>query len=276
MAGATSSTLYAIQCLYQGRTLNLVLRLFTNTEWLQEEPDLAAHEASNLHKVKEAGLPTPDLIAFDAEGQACGAPALLMTRLPGRVVLRPAHFQDHLARMAEVLVRLHVLAAPDYRWVFAPYYDVTRLALPEWSHVPDLWKKAIEIASGPWPDHPERFIHRDYHPANLLWTDHRVSGVIDWANACRGPAGIDVSWCRRNLASMYGVRAADAFLQAYQRLAGSSSQYHPFWDLLSILDGMSDPPSIYPPWLLFGLQNLTNALLKEREEEFLASILAQF
>lgn len=276
MDGATSSTLYAIECRWHGQVINLVLRLFTNQEWLAEEPDLAAHEASNLKKVKTAGLPTPELIAYDPSGQDCGPPAVLMTRLPGSVDLKPADFQAWLTQMAEILLPLHAVEASDYPWQYAPYFNVLSLQPPGWSRVPGLWQKAIEIASGPWPPYQERFIHRDYYPVNVLWQDQRLSGVVDWANACRGPAGIDVAWCRKDLAGMYGVPAADQFLEVYQRLAGSASAYHPFWDVLSILDGLSDPPSVYPPWITFGLQGLTSAILLEREEAYLASILARF
>src|SRR5512135_2566572 len=87
LAGATSSTLYGLEVAYRRHTLKLVLRLFTNAEWRQEEPDVAAHEAANLKKVATAEVATPELIACDETGEQCGCdvPAILMTQLPGAV-----------------------------------------------------------------------------------------------------------------------------------------------------------------------------------------------
>jgi len=83
LAGATSSTLYFIETERQQRVINLVLRCFTNADWLAEEPDLVRHEAASLVKVKQAGIPAPHFVASDCEGaHNNGVPAILMTALP--------------------------------------------------------------------------------------------------------------------------------------------------------------------------------------------------
>ena len=46
--GATSSSVYFIKSTTGKYSLDCVLRLFTNQDWLEEEPDLAEHEASVL------------------------------------------------------------------------------------------------------------------------------------------------------------------------------------------------------------------------------------
>ncbi|WP_081412680.1 phosphotransferase [Fictibacillus gelatini] len=33
-----------------------------------------------------------------------------------------------------------------------------------------------------YPDARNGFIHRDYHPCNVLWEDGRLTGVVDWVN----------------------------------------------------------------------------------------------
>lgn len=50
----------------------------------------------------------------------------------------------------------------------------------------------FDFVREPRPQVKPCFIHRDYHPTNILWVDDKVSGVVDWVNACRGPAGIDI------------------------------------------------------------------------------------
>ena len=63
--------------------MDCVLCLFTNQDWLEEEPDLAEHEASVLIEAQKAELLAPRLIAYAAEKSECGVPAVLMTFLSG-------------------------------------------------------------------------------------------------------------------------------------------------------------------------------------------------
>jgi aminoglycoside phosphotransferase (APT) family kinase protein len=152
---------------------------------------------------------------------------------------------------------------------------VAQLRVPEWSAQPELWAQAIELVQGEWPPYVERFIHRDYHPMNVLWNGDRASGIVDWPNACRGPAGIDPAWCRMNLADSHGLAAADRFLEHFCAVAGSHFTYNPFWDLIALTDLLPGPPAIYPPWEDFGLQ-ISVAIIQERMETYLRSLMARF
>lgn len=276
MPGATSSTVHSITVRRNARLFDVILRRFTNQEWLSEEPDLALHEAENLKKVAQAGVPTPQLIAYDEEGDRCGVPAVLMTRLPGGVELAPPDLDDWLFQLAAALIPIHALDVGAHPWRYAPYNDISHLQVPAWSKRPRLWEKTLEIVSGLWPDAPVHFIHRDYHPNNVVWQSGRISGVIDWPNACRGPIGIDVAWCRANLIGLYDVAVPDRFLQHYQSLAGSSFDYDPFWDLMVIIEGLPDPPGMYPGWAAFGFEPIDEETLVERLDAYLASVIARF
>nr|AIA18022.1 Phosphotransferase enzyme family [uncultured bacterium] len=125
----------------------------------------------------------------------------------------------------------------------------------------------------PPPETALRFIHRDYHPVNVLWQEGKVSGVVDWANACRGPAGVDLGHCRVELAQLYDVATADAFLEKYQRLAGAEFSYQPYWDILALFDILFGPPQVYPGWPAFGFTGLTEQILMERLDLYLLSLL---
>ena len=81
--GATSSSVYFIKSTAGKYSLDCVLRLFTNQDWLEEEPDLAEHEVSVLIEAQKAELLAPRLIAYAAEKSECGVPAVLMTFLSG-------------------------------------------------------------------------------------------------------------------------------------------------------------------------------------------------
>lgn len=276
LAGATSSLLHGVVVNHGGRRVEVVLRRFVDAEWLEAEPDLARHEAESLMKAALAGVPVPEVIAFDEEGFECGAPATLMTRLKGRVELMPENLDAWLRGLAEAILPFHEIEAGEHPWGYFPYINhLANIEPPPWSQFREHWERAAVIVAGPRPPGRECFIHRDYHPNNVLWQDGRVSGVVDWVNACRGAAGFDVAWCRLNLAQLYGVREADAFLRAYESLAGARFAYQPYWDLMAMVEVLPGPPAVYEGWRAFGVEHLNDALMRERLDEYLASLVAR-
>jgi hypothetical protein len=71
------------------------------------------------------------------------------------------------------------------------------------------------------------------------------------------------------------VEVADMFLEAYRRHAGSAFEYHPYWDLLSLVDVVDGPPGVYPGWTDCGVTGLTDELMVERLDRYLASLVEQ-
>jgi aminoglycoside phosphotransferase (APT) family kinase protein len=268
--GATSSTVYGLVVGQKGQQVKLVLRLFTNKEWLAEEPLLARHEADCLHKALALDVPTPQVVAVDEDGRFCHHPAILMTQLPGQVNLNPSDLYDWLEKLATALVKIHALPAGDFPWPYFSWLNPDNFRVPSWAKSPQLWQEAIEIVSQPEPEEPMIFIHRDYHPTNVLWQGSEISGVVDWVNGCRGPISIDISHCRGNLYKMYGLEAADHFLAAYQARSLASFAYNHYWDVATVMDTLPEP-FIYPPWRQFGLPIPSQQVLVVRTERFLAN-----
>jgi aminoglycoside phosphotransferase (APT) family kinase protein len=160
-----------------------------------------------------------------------------MTHLPGDVVWRPADRDGFLRRLAEVLPAVHGTGVPSDPAIgpYEPYaLRVTRP--PSWSARPGVWRRALDAFRGPAPEAERRFLHRDYHPGNVLWTDGAVSGIVDWVNASVGDPGVDVGHCRMNLAGALGLDAADRFLELYGGLTGRG-EHHPYWDIVAALGG---------------------------------------
>lgn len=271
--GSTSSTLHCLTLQVGSVERRYVVRQFDNLEWLQQEPDLARHEAASLTWAARTGLPVPGLIAFDETGSECGLPTVLMTHLKGSVVLSLPEPDGWLSSLAAALLKIHAVQAADFPWPYFTYIDLAALETPAWSGFPAAWETALALVKRPPPPVKPCFIHRDYHPANVLWRGHTISGVVDWVNACRGPVGIDLGHCRVNLAQMYGVPTADAFLATYQAQAGPAFRYDPYWDLLSLVDILFGPPQVYPGWAVFGLTGLTDAMMVERLDAYLLSLL---
>ena len=229
----------------------------------------------SLQHATRAGLPAPELVGLDADGEHCGVPATLVARLDGSVVLEPTDQKQWLRGLAETAARIHRVDAAGFRWKYCRYNEGATLTLPRWSKQQEAWAKAIKIVEGPPRSYSECFVHRDYHPSNVLWQNGRVSGVVDWVNGCRGPAGIDVAWCRHNLANLHGVSVADEFLTAYAAEAGSEFQYDPYWDLMSVVELLPGPPAMYEGWRASGVRNISNAVMRERVDEYVASIVSR-
>ena len=275
LPGATSSLLHAVEVEGATGRRSLVLRRFVNEKWTRAEPDVAVREGMSLQHATRAGLPAPELVALDAHGEHCGVPATLVARLEGNVVLEPGDRKQWLRGLAETAARIHRVDAAGFRWKYRRYNDADPLAVPPWSSQPEAWEKAIDVVQGPAPSYRECFVHRDYHPSNVLWSNGRVSGVVDWVNGCRGPAGIDVAWCRHNLANLHGVSIADDFLTAYVGAAGSEFQYDPYWDLMSAVELLPGPPSMYEGWRASGVPTISATVLREHVDEYVASVVAR-
>jgi len=270
LPGSTSAHLYDLTVSLDGKSENLVLRLFTLKEWLAKEPDLALHEARALQFARQLPVPTPQLIAFDQEGSYCGTPAVLMTKLSGEVNLKPDNRNNWIEEQAKSLSQVHQLEAVRFPWNHFSYTDLNSAKVPRWTSFPELWEEALQIVKGEKPKVRMCFIHRDYHPANLLWENGRISGIVDWVNACRGPAGADVGHCRVNLAMLYGVEEADRFLRCYRDYAGARFQYELYYDLLSLCDCiLPGPPTVYSGWEAFGIQHLTDEMMRQRTDQYL-------
>jgi aminoglycoside phosphotransferase (APT) family kinase protein len=224
-----------------GRVHGLVLRRFVRADWLAREPGLARREATALELVAHGGPPTPRLVAVDPEGREAGVPAVLMTRLPGRIEWHPAALDAFLRRLAELLPAIHATPVPS--GASLPAYEPYELELrrpPRWAARPEVWRRAMAVLDGP-PPSPERvLVHRDFHPGNVLWRRDAVSGVVDWVNASIGSPWADVGHCRVNLAEPFGQAAAERFLEHYRAAAGRRDDPHPYWDIAAALGGLDE------------------------------------
>jgi Phosphotransferase enzyme family len=238
-----------------------VLRRYVRGDLNAEEPDIAEREARTLRFVESLPLPTPRLLACDHTGEAAGVPAVLMSHLPGRVDWRPSDMGSWLRRLAEVLVPVHAATPPPPGVIrrFAAYRQ-NSYEPPSWARMPRVWARAAEIFRGSSPGpvgspepgaprfagmcdaDPDVFIHRDYHPGNVLWRRGSVTGVVDWQSASVGPASIDVSHCRGNLLG-YGADVAGRFVAIWEEITGK--RFHPGADIVTIigfLDWLRDDP----------------------------------
>ena len=233
LPGATSSVLHELVVASPGGAhCELVLRRYVHPLWRRRRrrPGRTGRRwRSAAARVGPGGgaradrPPTP-------RASTPATPALLMTRAPGRPVLHggPAW----LARLAQVYERLASWSRDRRRPARLPALVPTTpgaAALePPREPVGRGHRAGHRRAPGPSPASASQPIHRDLHPANILFRRGRPAAVVDWVNACIGPFASELARGRANLAVLAGLDAADAFLAATGALG---RDYDPWWDL---------------------------------------------
>ncbi len=245
---ASSTAKHRVEvALADGSAQRLLLRRYHDAARLAEDPwYVPAHDARVLELLAGTDGPAPRLHAADLAGAVCEVPALLESWLRGAPAWRPDDLERYLARAAETLVAIHAVrlspgvALPRY----APYNAGVRPVSPPCSTRHGLWERVADVLDAPWPAHRATFIHRDYHPGNVLWDGARVAGVVDWSTAAWGPPGIDLARMRVNLASALGRVAAERFAALYVAAGGDPSARGAYWDLLDAADLL---PDLTPP-----------------------------
>jgi aminoglycoside phosphotransferase (APT) family kinase protein len=221
-----------------GQRRQAVLRRYVRPETNAEEPVIAGREARALRAAGAAGVPTPELLAVDPTGAGAGVPAVLMSRLPGRVDWWPSDTGRWLRRLAGVLPAIHAAPLPP-AGLIGPFTACPPASYqpPPWARYPPVWGRAAEISQGPAPGLPRVLVHGDFHPGNVLWRWSKVSGVVDWQAARTGPAVTDVAHCRVNLLTL-GACAAERFTALWQQASGDT--YHPWADVVTIIGFLDD------------------------------------
>ncbi len=185
-----------------------------------------------LDVLHAAGLPVPYALRTadgTAIGELAGLPALLQPRLPGRHVGLPnAH---HCQAVGELLARLHLatraacIERPSDRgfaWMLGEG-PLQALRLDDAGCA--LLRGALEEIARLRPRFdalPAANLHGDLFRDNVLFDGNRLSGVIDFHNACSGPMLYDLAiaandWCVEPCGAFDRARL-DALLAGYAAL----------------------------------------------------------
>jgi aminoglycoside phosphotransferase (APT) family kinase protein len=175
MSGASSAGLHRLDLADGTR---LVLRRYVWRAFLQAEPEAPVREVDALRFARRHGLAVPAIVACDVTGREVGdgVPSLLMTHLAGQPVAVP-----DLERLAETAASIHQVDANGLGHEYFPWYEEEMITPPPLTLRRRLWERAIELWRSAVPDHRPTFIHRDFHPGNLLWSRTRLTGIVDWA-----------------------------------------------------------------------------------------------
>jgi aminoglycoside phosphotransferase (APT) family kinase protein len=269
MGGITSSIHQLAVEARNGTRTQVVLRRWIPGAWdaTEDAPQLVEREGHVLRGLQSTDIPAPRVLAVDPTGDSTGVPALLMTRVPGRVDLTPTDPKAWLRQIAGMAVRIHELKvdAEPYEW---KRRDVP---IPPWTTRPADWRAAADLVRGPPPAHEDRFAHGDYQHFNFLWRRGRLTGVVDWVAACRGPADVDVGHCRLNLAVLYSAERAADFLAAYEADAGR--RVDPYWDIRSATAPAFEDWASFIPIQVGGRAPFDSVGMHRRVDDLLAAAL---
>ncbi|MFJ3923436.1 phosphotransferase family protein [Streptomyces sp. NPDC090022] len=265
----------------------LVLRSFVKPFYAVHAPAMLGREMAVLDLLHRtpAGIPAARPVALDAHAAHCDHPSLLMTELPGSVRLDAADAERRAGLLARQLVRVHALAvAPSDRpRAYEAWTAPDRVRIPAGTARPGTWRRAVDVIRREPPAHRPRFLHRDFHPGNVLFTgagaDLAVSGVVDWVETSWGPPDLDVAHCATTLALLHGVPAGLAFADTYRAAGGqlsATARDHLHWRLLDALAFAPDAEKVAVPWRELGRADLTPAVLTARLEDYLAALLDRY
>jgi len=234
LTGGLTSRVHELTVDQNGRRSRYVLRSWAadheHKDWILRS---IAAEGAVLAALERTDVPAPRLIGSTTEAAASG-PALLMTRVPGRVLLMPRDRENWLRQMARLLARIHAVDATAAAGAtFESWLEPDKLTPPADGSRPDIWRSAFALMREDRKPMHRCFIHRDYQHFNLLWSRERLTGVVDWSGACLGPPDIDVGHCRLNLTLLFSAQIADRFRELYEVEAGRIVD--PYWDVHALL-----------------------------------------
>ncbi|MFJ8590174.1 alpha/beta fold hydrolase [Streptomyces sp. NPDC093598] len=254
----------------------LALRTFVKPFFRRHAPGLLAREAEILTLLAEQeGVPAPELIGVDATGEHCDHPSLLMSVLPGRVRVDEEELDARVDLLAAQLARIHRVVPRERPRAYQPWTSPAA--------VPPGWERAVDVIRRQPPPYDGCFLHRDFHPGNVLFTGSgaglRVSGVVDWVETSWGPADLDVAHCSTALALLHGPEYGLGFRERYEALGGrrpADGPEHLYWRLLDALAYVPDAAKLAGPWRELGRTDLTPEVLGERLEVYVAELLRRY
>ncbi|MET9906282.1 aminoglycoside phosphotransferase family protein [Streptomyces sp. NPDC006476] len=286
LRGGWTSRMRRLEIDGPGEPYTLVLRSFVKPFYLRAASGLLTREADILRLLAPTSVPAARLHAVDAAAEHCDHPSLVMSLLPGGLRLDDDDDEDVERRsrlLARQLAAIHGLRVPeaDRPRTYEAWTAPDRVRIPENTSRPELWRRAVDVIRRPAPDHRPCFLHRDFHPGNVLFTgsgrDLAVTGVVDWVETSWGPADLDVAHCSSALTLLHGADAGLRFADHYQAAGGTLTddpEARRYWRVLDALGFAPDAEKVAVPWRELGRTDLTPAVLARRLEDYLLALLA--
>ncbi len=185
----------------------------------------ACREQRVLRAIDGLGGLAPVLLGGDLDGQWSEHPTSLISWLDGESDITPSDRETWARQLGRALAVVHGVASErlvDLPSVFDARGAWAELNGPLAPEVRARWSQIIGS--------PEVLTHSDYWSGNVVWRDGRLTGIVDWSGAARGPRGFDLAWCRLDLVLLFDERSADVFLAGYEAAIGQTLGDVVLWD----------------------------------------------
>ena len=203
---------------------------------LREGDDTAPLEWNRLGFAQRVSLPVPEPIAADLESTWFGRPAIVMSRLAGHPEIAPKAVDSWIESLARALSVVHDTAlegaeraltrpplAETWRPPAGPHDSLTARAVDAVrAHLTSLTSQQV-------------FTHGDFNPANVLWHQGCISGVVDWSGARLDARWTELAYCRGSVCLLLGPDVADRLTDEYAAIVGHVSEEElAVYDLMSV------------------------------------------
>lgn len=185
----------------------------------------AADEQAVLDALGGLGGLAPLPLAADLDGRWSAHPTSLVSWLDGGPDLAPDDPSGWARELARGLAAVHALPVERLGTLPGAFEGAGSRAVvagPLAAAVRERWHEAVAS--------PQVLTHGDYWSGNVVWRGGRLTGIVDWSGARRGPRGIDLSWCRLDLVLLSGEQLADEFLGAYEAATEQAVGEIRLWD----------------------------------------------
>jgi aminoglycoside phosphotransferase (APT) family kinase protein len=228
-----------------------------------------AREQQVLHALNGLEGLAPVLLGSDLDGRWAEFPTSLISWLDGQADITPTDPEKWAAQLGQALATVH--AVPSDRLAALPsVFDRSGgsqkvLAGSLATRIRSGWRQITASV--------EVLTHHDYWSGNVVWRDGKLTGIVDWSGAARGPRGFDVGWCRLDLVLLFDERIADVFLAAYEDGIGRTIDDMALWDGWAVArshDAVETWASNYAP---LGRADLTGQELRRRHSRWTARLL---
>ena len=234
-AAAFTNSVHILRCVSPaGNEMRLAVKRMTD----DPDPERAAADFHGLRIARKHGIPAPEPLYLDETGELLGIPGIVSGFIEGGQVSRPEDVTSWSVDIARMLLRVHDISPSS----------------EERSRIYDGREMGLYFLGGNWPDTmaghpltapifdavldlraglrrvPPVFLHMDYWPGNILWSQGQISGLVDWDAASYGDPALDVGYFRMNM-YLRGIKeAADIFLDYYESESGPVENLG-FWEL---------------------------------------------
>jgi aminoglycoside phosphotransferase (APT) family kinase protein len=205
-----------------------------------------------------------------------------MTHLTGRTVLDDEGLETRLPLLARQLVAIHTLRPAERSRKYVTLTTADTVVTPKGADGA-VWAAAIDVIRKPAPPYEGRFLHRDFHPGNVLFdvppptpAGARITGVVDWASASWGPADLDVAHCSVNLALLHGPEWGLRFPEAYEEASGvlaATASERLYWLVRDGLAASEEVQLVSQPWREAGRTELTTRAVEERLDAYVIALM---